>query len=415
VRVANNPIATPEQREHELRALEVFNLPEIRTAREAVRDYWLDLASPSPEMRRCFDWAFEEVMFGAVVWALNQDPLYPKVITITRLPHRLGDVEIPGSRWGIDNPDSIYRVIPISGDERYVIRGKAAERRLVENYFTLWDPQMQTVGLLNGKDLVLDDQGRFEITVDSGPADGRANHVQTGPDAHEFYIRDVIANWGEDRANELSIERLGPAARAPFSEAELLARVKDYMHRWATNSSRWNNQALQKPANEFSFTIDRDSDGALRNQIYIMGHFQLPDDRAALVLEVDMGGAEYFIAPITNVWGTSNGITDRTGCLNMAQSLANPDGSFTYVVSLRDPGVHNWLDPTDLAEGILTLRWAEFPGDQPGESLGVRSRLVSLDDLEGALPADTPRLTPEARAGQQRARADSYAWRLAEA
>ena len=28
--------------------------------------------------------------------------------------------------------------------------------------------------------------------------------------------------------------------------------------------------------------------------------------------------------------------------------------------------VHNWLDPTDMPEGILTLRWAEFAGGTPG-------------------------------------------------
>ena len=71
--IANNPIATPEQHEHELLALEVFNSAEIRETVNGVREYWLDLAQPSPAMRSCFDAAFEEVMFGAVVWALNQD------------------------------------------------------------------------------------------------------------------------------------------------------------------------------------------------------------------------------------------------------------------------------------------------------------------------------------------------------
>ena len=50
-------------------------------------------------------------------------PLHPKVTCITRLEHEVDGLRIPGTRWGIDNPDSIYRVIPISGDERYEIRG----------------------------------------------------------------------------------------------------------------------------------------------------------------------------------------------------------------------------------------------------------------------------------------------------
>jgi hypothetical protein len=409
----HNPIDTPQQREHELFALSYYRHPEILAAREAVRAEWLALVEPSADMLSCFESSFEEVMFGAAIWALNQDPLYPKVITISRLPHVLRGEPIPGSRWGIDNPDSVYRVIPISGDESYRIHGRVAQRRLVENYFTLWSETMQTVGLLSGGELVVDDAGFFDISVDSSPPAGRVNHIQSGPSAHEFYIRDVIFDWGEDRANELSVERLGSAAvRAPFSERENLERIKAYMHKWAMNTARWNRQALDRPVNAFDFVIDRDSDGALRNQIYIMGHFALPDSECALVLDVDMGGAKYFIAPITNIWGTTNEIVTRNGSLNMRQSIANEDGSYTFVLSLRDPGVHNWLDPTDMLEGILTLRWAEFEGGRAGASLGVQSRLLSLDELAGALPKDHKRLTAAQRQKQLSVRAHSYAWRL---
>lgn len=410
----NNPIGNDEQRAHELLALDYFNHPEIVRAREEVRVFWLEHAEPSAAMRRAFEWAFEEVMFGATVWALNQDPLYPKVITISRLAHTVDGRHIPGSRWGIDNPDSVYRVIPISGAERYVIRGRVSEPRLVENYFTLWDSAMKTLGLLDGKQLKVDAEGLFTVTVDASAADGRANHIQAPPDSHEFYIRDVIARWGEDRVNELSIERLGPPPlRPPFSEAENLARIKTYLQRWATETTRWNRQAMDKPANGFEFTIDRDSDGALRNQIYIMGYFRLPDKSTAMVLDINLGGADYFIAPITNIWGTTNCITERTGCLNRHQALANPDGSLTFVLSVTDPGVHNWLDPSGLDEGILTLRWAEFASGEPETGLSVKQRLVPLAEVLAQVP-DNQRMTMEMRAEQLRERAASYAWRLEE-
>ena len=353
-------------------------------------------------------------MFGAVIWALNQDPLYPRVITISRVTHTLGDAQIPGSRWGIDNPDSVYRVIPVSGEHAYLIHGRVAEKRLVENYFTLWDSAMKTVGLLSGNDLVVEADGSFVISVDAEAAGDRPNHIQTCASAHEFYIRDVIFDWARDRPNELWVERLGPAAeRGPSTREQDIELASLYMHKWATNTHRWNNQAMLKPANDFSFTIDRDTDGALRNQIYIMGQFALPSPKHAIVLDVDMGGAEYFIAPITNVWGTSNEITSRNGCLNTAQSRANADGSYTFVLSMRDPGVHNWLDPSAMSEGILTLRWAEFPEDRPGESLGVRSRLVTLEDALRDIPA-TQRIAPQQRAEMSRERAASYAWRISE-
>ena len=366
-------------------------------------------------MRDCLEWAFEEVMFGATIWALNQDPLYPKVITISRLAHQIGNIDIPGSRWGIDNPDSVYRVIPVSGEERYKIHGRVYQRRMVENYFTLWDDKMQTIGLLSGRDLVVDSDGYFTITVDSDPSSGRVNHIQSDQSAKEFYIRDVIFDWQDDRPNELSIVRLGNnSARAPTSDSDLLTLVAEYMRKWAYNTTRWNNQALLKPVNDFSFTIDRDSDGALRNQIYIMGHFNLPTEDAVLVLDVDMGGADYFIAPITNVWGTSNEIRNRNGCLNKTQIEENADGTYTFFLSLTDPGVRNWLDPSDMAEGILTLRWAEFQNDCPEESLGVRCSLISIEDIRMQSAAANSLYTSEQRIAALQKRSDSYAWRLAE-
>jgi hypothetical protein len=409
-----NPIATEDQRVTELRALELAAHPAIAQARAEIREWWLRANDPSPDMCACFEWAFEEVMFAALVWSLNQDPLYPRVVTITRLAHRLAGRDVPGSRWGLDNPDSIYRVIPISGAERYEIRGRVPERRLTENYFTLWDASMNTVDVLDGNKLVLDADRRFTISVDAEPANGRPNHIRSNASAHEFYIRDVLLDWERDRANELSVVRLGDApVRPPFSEAEQLERATAYMWKWVKSSDRWNAQSADQRVNKLEFVIDRQSDGALRNQIYILGRFAVSDDEA-LIVNVVLGGAEYFVCPVTNVWGTTNDVVHRTGSLNKAQSVANRDGSYTYVVSASDPGVHNWVDTSGTHEGILTLRWAEFPGGRPGPDLRAESRLVPLAQLRAQLPPETRFVTAAERAQQQAARAASYAWRLAE-
>jgi hypothetical protein len=321
---------------------------------------------------------------------------------------------VPGSRWGLDNPDSVYRVIPIGGAERYEIRGRVSERRLTENYFTLWDATMNTIDVLDGKRLVLDADRRFTISVDAEPANGRPNHVRSSPAAHEFYIRDVMLDWERDRANELSIVRIGPPPpRPPFGEAEQIERAVQYMWKWVKSSDRWNAQSADRPVNKLEFVIDRQTDGALRNQVYILGRFQV-SDREALIVSVGLGGAEYFVCPVTNVWGTTNDVVHRTGSLNKAQSLPNRDGSYTYVVSPVDPGAHNWIDTSGTREGILTLRWAEFPGGRPGPDLRAESCLVPLDQLRAHLPPETRFVTREERAEQLVRRAESYRWRLLE-
>jgi hypothetical protein len=103
----NHPVATPEQHEHELAALDLIEHPTVRAAYRSVAATWLGRARASDAMHARFARAYEEVMFSAAVWSSNQDPLRPKVTTITRLEHQVGGRRIPGTRWGIDNPDTV--------------------------------------------------------------------------------------------------------------------------------------------------------------------------------------------------------------------------------------------------------------------------------------------------------------------
>ena len=115
-------------------------------------------------------------------------------------------------------------MIPISGDERYEIRGRVGANRMTENYFTLWDANMGTVAVLNGRTMEVDSDGSFTITVDSDPAGERPNHVQSTPEAHEFYIRDVLLNWDRDDPNHLAVQRLGDAPSTPGADARRAGR-----------------------------------------------------------------------------------------------------------------------------------------------------------------------------------------------
>jgi len=409
-----HPVATDEQHDHEKAALAIWEHPVVAEAREVVRADWLDKEQPSQDMRDCFDWAFEEVMFSAVIWSSNQDPRYPRVTCITRLEHEVEGLRVPGTRWGIDNPDSIYRVIPISGQERYEIRGRVGEHRMTENYFTLWDDAMGTEGLFNGHDLVTDADGSFVISVDADPAAGRSNHIQSTDKAHEFYIRDVMLDWASDDPNWLEIVRLGPPpATPPLGADEQAQRTADYMHKFADFSHSLSKGMTHGRPNRFHLAHSADQGGALRNQVYVGGHFLLEDDEA-FVIDVNDGGARYFTVPISNVWGTTMGIMDRTGSLNKAQSEPNADGTWTYVISKSDPGVHNWVDPCGLSSGILTLRMAEFPDQRPTEGLAASGQVVKLADLESVLPPGTREVTADERATQLANRAAAYARRLPE-
>jgi hypothetical protein len=409
----DNPVATASQHEQELAALELITHPAVKAAYRSVAETWLGRAKASDAMRACFDTAFAEVMFSAAVWSSNQDKLRPKVSCITRLGHPVADRAIPGSRWGIDNPDSVYRVIPISGDERYEIRGWVGANRMTENYFTLWDANMGTVAVLNGRGMEINSDGSFTITVDSDPAGGRPNHVQTTPAAHEFYIRDVLLNWDRDDPNHLTVQRLGGAPSTPARTLDEQAdATADMMAYFANFTGKLSHGVYKMPPNDFNLAWSADKVGAMRNQVYVMGRFDL-NPGEAFVVDVADGGAEYFTVPLSNVWGTTLDIVDRTGSLNKSQSVTNDDGSYTYVISPLDPGVANWIDSDGLREGILTLRMAEFGTDGPKEDLGARGRVVKLDDLEKEVPT-LRRVSAQERATELADRRAAYLRRLPE-
>jgi len=411
----DDPVATASQHEQELAALELTSHPTVKAAYGGVAETWLGRAKASDAMRERFDDAFAEVMFSAAVWSSNQDKLRPKVSCITRIGHPVAGRTIPGSRWGIDNPDSVYRVIPISGDERYEIRGRVGQNRMTENYFTLWDAHMGTVAVLNGRTMDVDSDGSFTITVDSDPANGRPNHVQTTPEAHEFYIRDVLLNWDRDDPNHLSVERLGAPAdssqppRTLDEQADATAAMMAY---FADFTGKLSHGVYKMAPNNFNLAWSADKVGAMRNQVYVMGRFDL-NPGEAFVVDVSDGGAEYFTVPLSNIWGTTLDIVDRTGSLNKAQSVPNEDGTYTYVIAPTDPGVTNWIDSDGLNEGILTLRMAEFGGDGPKEDLGARGRVVKLDDLDTEVPTLRP-VSPPERAAQLADRRAAYLRRLPE-
>jgi hypothetical protein len=261
--------------------------------------------------------------------------------------------------------------------------------------------------------MAVESDGSFTITVDSDPANGRPNHVQASAAAHEFYIRDVLLDWQHDDPNHLDVRRLGGSPATPprtlDEQAEATAAMMAY---FADFTGKLSHGVYKMPPNHFDLAWSADKIGAMRNQVYVMGRFDLAPDEA-FVVDVSDGGAEYFTVPLSNIWGTTLNLVDRAGSLNKAQSVANEDGTYTYVISPVDPGVANWIDSDGLHEGILTLRMAEFGPTGPRADLGARGRVVKLDQLAAEVPT-LRSVSPAERAAQLASRRAAYLRRLPE-
>ena len=170
--------------------------------------------------------------------------------------------------------------------------------------------------------------------------------------------------------------------------------------------------AYKMAPNNFNLAWSADRVGAMRNQVYVMGRFDL-NPGEAFVVDVSDGGAEYFTVPLSNIWGTTLDIVDRTGSLNKAQSVPNEDGTYTYVISPTDPGVAE-LDRLrrterrhpDATHGRVRRRRA-----QRG-SRRARTRSRARRSRDGS--ADARRVSAAERAAQLADRRAGYLRRLPE-
>lgn len=87
------------------------------------------------------------------------------------------------------------------------------------------------------------------------------------------------------------------------------------------------------------------------------------------------------------------------------------DGTAAYVVSRRDPGVHNWLDPNGLRETLFVARWQRLPRDAARKP-SIAVTLVKLRKLDDLLPPDVARVTAQERRAQLDERLAHYRLRL---
>ena len=152
-------------------------------------------------------------------------------------------------------------------------------------------------------------------------------------------------------------------------------------------------------------------------QFFSAGFFSIAPDEALIVTIPDVDAA-YCGFQVANFWAASpdwiNRQTSLSWCNDGAQAAPMPDGGYQFVVSPRDPGVHNWIDTAGLSQGVLYARIQSPKGEDfaPPE---VRSELVKLNALEQKLEPATVRVDAQARkraiaARQAHARRRYQAW-----
>ncbi len=272
----------PEQAAFEAKSVEVFQTPEVQEQLNAARKlFGADPLAQTPSGRATLERSVSETVCAALDWIVNDDPIRPSFVWVQTPPHKWFGVDFPGNRWGIDNPDNIYATACIDGDSRYVIRGKLRHPGPAECTFTVMGrggpyPAAfpHSNGYLSLADTRTSTDGSFEITVDSSPAGGRPNHIQSRPESLAFLLRHSLGDWSTETPPLVSIERVGgPAARPAPGKREMVKRAVEKLREYIPAVLDFNRKACYRlPANEL--TVPGPTPGGLLTQITSFGHFQ---------------------------------------------------------------------------------------------------------------------------------------------
>ncbi|MBW8784686.1 MAG: hypothetical protein JF593_08605 [Novosphingobium sp.] len=411
-----NPLATADQRAIESRAMALLERPELVRVRAIVTMLWQSVVAwPARNQADRFENMIDEYMFHHAMRAANGDASFPNVARFMAPPHHWFGRDVPGSRWAGDSPDFIYRTIPIAHGGAYEIRGRStcAEPPSV-NYSLMADntasPVTQT--LLDSLDMDIAHDGSFTITADGAPPDGRRNHLQTRPGSDFLMIRDALGDWLEQSPNALEVVRLDLTGRPKSDEtmaahgAKIALDGVYYTYYCTRSGNAQPPNVIRPPASSAAF-------GGMATQAGSKGNLCL-EDGDALIVRCNAAGAAFRNVVLTDAFHMSIEYWKRTSSLNMRQMAADEDGDYTFVVTHRDPSVHNWLDTGGLRETIFGHRWQAFARDDAAAEPWLEARLVRFDDLERELPDGIARIDSEGRQAQLDARAAGYARRFSE-
>ncbi len=402
-------LATLGHRELESRASEIFNSGPIQTALETT--YGLAQDQPQAQLpagATTLRHAVQEIAFAFVARNLNADPLHPQILWDQHPPHCYGKLSIPGSRAIGNNPDNIYRRIPLDPGERYVLHGQLTGPPAPDITFSVlphvsmqadWQPT--TLALT---DIDVDDQGAFALTLSGEDLGGQRNHVYLAPGATRMTIRESMTDWAVDTPMQLTLTH--EAAQTPADKPEeiaedLAAGLPGFVAHWL----KFNNTTYFAHPSNFLPNAERPP-GGLMGQTSVMGNYALQAGEV-LILRATTLGARYFSFAVMDPWMRCAEFENRTASLTTRQAVADNDGRYTVVIGLDDPGVHNWLDAGGLAEGTLQIRWQGIP---PGASINGCFEVTKSTEqqLKSVLPEETVWVNDNQRAEQLAARKKAF-------
>ena len=455
-----SPLGTPVQISRERTAMNTAATLPVTVMKFVLRQGFLAAANkqfalvggPDAANLAALDNAVNEYALASAFSEQILNPMDPAVVTQVAAPHSWYGLDVGGSRLLYDNPDTIYRFIPVNKTSEYVLTGRIFDGIPADTTFSVLEGTSgKTSSILTLKDLDVSADGSFVITVSGEAATpGQTNHLQLTSSSTLIAARNTLGDWAAEEPMELDVHRVsGPPnslfaqlggfvllgslvndnpllaslaslipplgiAEAPFVRGTLtallmIARGANQEAKYMALATTDPNTGALRPPNVM--TQPASNAEFLANQLQSNGYFQLGANEA-LVLTIDPASAGFFNVPIYNDWTITDDYWNQQTSLNNDQAVVNPDGTYTLVVSPTDPGVANWVSTGGLNQGTISMRFQNVSAPEQDPPT-VRSEVVSIGQLGTVLPGTTVYVTPDERAAQLAARQFGYNKRYA--
>ena len=219
---------------------------------------------------------------------------------------------------------------------------------------------------INDSELMLDDDGRFEVLISADDQDG--TWLRCEGDETEVMIRQYYLDRASEPPVELAIELLGPTPPAGPLDAARYAKGLEAAGRMLKSTFLRVMGAYKMltslPIKQFH-TLPGDRLFPTPDNLYQVCWYRFGPGQA-FVVRGRLASARYFGFCLYNAWLESLDYTQHSICLNARNLAVEPNGTFTIILADEDPGVENWLDTAGHRAGYLLARSLLLDG-QPCE------------------------------------------------
>jgi hypothetical protein len=314
------------------------------------------------------------------------DPAHPSLF-------RVGDDVAP---FGATNTDNNYYRAML--DPKGVYRVSGDVKGVKELLFSVQDGEFvfgktAVLAELSLEELVVGGDGIVELFL--GGPDRRSNWLPLASDAVYLNVREFVGDWEHDALASLYIERLDDVGEIGTLTPAAHAAALDRVATWVEASVKlWQSYVVglraHLPVNDLQ--APHKPVGGADNMLHGAGQWRLEPDQA-LVMEFEQPEVTYWsIQTYVLDWMVPLDFVNRVTSLNDGQLQVDEDGLVRVVLSHSDPSVQNWLDTSELNDGLFNYRYT-----RPKYAPGPRVTLVDAGAVRAFLPPSTPAFSAKMR------------------